>query len=298
MSQTPTPERDDSKYKELKKALVVTLSSAAILVAAIGVYRAIHSPLFLVQVVEVTTQNADQISVSQAEAIPVTGPLQPGSPQPWTPVDADKISDLASIPVGEVNLFDLDLKSVEKRILKNEWIREVKLQKRFPQTLSITAIFREPKAILTAENGTLAYVDSDGKAFGKVNLLSQSDLPMFHGFDSENQGELATALQLVSEWDKSSLGPLCHIQALSLDPERGYRVMASYEISSPSGPRLLRTRIDLGGEKEVLVDGKLVPDQVQRLTQVFEYLRHNSIAARQIFADAGKKIVVKTARGS
>ena len=73
----------------------------------------------------------------------------------------------------------------------------MKLQKRFPQTLSITAIFREPKAILAAENGTLAYVDSDGKVFGKVNLLSESDLPMFHGFDSENQAELATALQFV-----------------------------------------------------------------------------------------------------
>jgi hypothetical protein len=279
--------------KELKKALVVTLSTAALLAASVGVYRAIHSPLFLVQVVEVTTQNADQISVTQAEAVP-------GDPssQPWTPVDADKISDLASIPVGEVNLFDLDLKSVEKRILKNEWIREVKLQKRFPQTLSITAIFREPKAILTAENGTLAYVDSDGKAFGKVNLLSQSDLPMFHGFEGENQVELASALQLVSQWDKSSLGSLCHIQSLSLDPERGYRVMVSYEISNPSGRHLLRARIDLGREKEVLSEGKLFPEQVQRLTQVFEYLRHNSIAARQIYADAGKKIVVKTARGS
>ena len=74
--------------------------------------------------------------------------------------------------------------------------------------------------------------------------------------------------------------------------------MVNYEISSPSGIRRLRTRIDLGREKEVLVEGKLIPDQVQRLTQVFEYLRHNSIAARQIFADAGKKIVVKTAHGS
>jgi hypothetical protein len=289
-----TPE--SRNHGELKKALVVTLSTAAFLVASVGVYRAIHSPLFLVQVVEVTTQNADQISVGQAEAIPTT--QGDATAQPWTPVDADKISDLASIPVGEVNLFDLDLKSVEKRILRNEWIREVKLQKRFPQTLSITAVFREPKAILTEENGTLSYVDSDGKAFGRVNLLSQSDLPMFHGFESENQAELASALQLVSEWEKSSLGPLCHIQSLSLDPERGYRVMVSYPISTPTGMRLFRARIDLGREKEVLSEGKLFPEQIQRLTQVFEYLRHNSIAARQIFADAGKKIVVKTARGS
>jgi hypothetical protein len=42
----------------------------------------------------------------------------------------------------------------------------------------------------------------------------------------------------------------------------------------------------------------LSQDEIQRLTQVFQYLRQNSIAARQVFADSGKKIVVKTAHGS
>jgi hypothetical protein len=291
--------------KELKKALVVILSSGVLVAGTVGVYEAIHSPLFLVQVVEVTTQNADQISLTQAH--PASGAIEGDSiaalegdpgPQTWTPVDAQQISDLASVPLGEVNLFDLDLRGIEKRILKNEWIREVRLQKRFPQTLSITAIFRKPKAIISLDNGSLAYVDSEGKVFGKVSLLAPSDLPVLSGFEVENAAKLAAALQVTSQWEKSSLGPIARIESLNFDPERGYRAMVTYEMGSRSGKRRLRTRVDLGGEKEVLPEGQLAAGQVQRLTRVFEYLRHNSIAARQIFADAGKKIVVKSAHGS
>jgi cell division septal protein FtsQ len=276
----------------LRKALVITLSSIAFGGVTVGVYKAIHSPLFLVQVVEVTTQNGDSISLSQAH------PENADPSKEWTPVDADKISDLASIPVGEVNLFDLDLRSVEKRVLKNEWIREVKLQKRFPQTLSITAIFREPKAVVTLENGSLAYVDSDGKAFGKISLLSQSDLPMLSGFESENSSQLLLALQLIDQWSKSPLGASTRVESLSFDTERGYRALISYQIKFPQGTHQQRVRVDLGLPNEVMLGGQLSHDEVQRLTQVFQYLRQNSIAARQVFADSGKKIVVKTAHGS
>jgi hypothetical protein len=278
--------------RAFRKALVITLSSIAFGGVTVGVYKAIHSPLFLVQVVEVTTQNGDSISLNQAH------PADGDPAKQWTPIDADKISDLASIPVGEVNLFDLDLRSVEKRILKNEWIREVKLQKRFPQTLSITAIFREPKAILTLENGSLAYVDSDGKAFGKINLLSQSDLPMFSGFESENASQLLLALQFIDQWSKSSLGSSTRVETLSFDAERGYRALLSYQIKVPQGTHQQRVRVDLGLPNDVMPGGTLSHDEIQRLTQVFQYLRQNSIAARQVFADSGKKIVVKTAHGS
>ena len=63
------------------------------------------------------------------------------------PVDAQAITQLAALPVGQVNLFDLDLKPVEERILSHPWIREVRLEKHFPQTLSISVVFREPQAL-------------------------------------------------------------------------------------------------------------------------------------------------------
>src|SRR5271156_3689040 len=128
----------------LGKKTVTLLSSSlaffAVTAVVIGVYEAIHSPLFTVQVVEVS----DQVSTAQAA---------PEELQQWTPVDAQTITDLAAVPVGQSNLFDLDLSRVEKRILSNEWVREVRLQKRFPQTLSITTVFKEPRAIIQLETG-------------------------------------------------------------------------------------------------------------------------------------------------
>ena len=98
--------------------------------------------------------------------------------QPWTPVDAQTITDLAAVPVGQSNLFDLDLSRVEKRILSNEWVREVRLQKRFPQTLSISTIFKEPEAMFQLETGALSYVDQDGRVFGKVILSGPKNLAL------------------------------------------------------------------------------------------------------------------------
>jgi hypothetical protein len=123
-------------------------------------------------------------------------------------------------------------------------------------------------------------------------------LPILSGFESENTPELLSSLQLISQWEKSPLGRLTRLESLSLDPERGYRALITYEVKTPAGKRLARVRVDLGLEKEFFPQGKLAEDAAQRLSQVFEYLRQNSVAARQIYADTGKKIVVKTAHGS
>ena len=66
-----------------------------------------------------------------------------------------------------------------------------------------------------------------------------------------------------------------------------YRIAqeALSNIIKHSGAR--HARVDLGSD---------VP--FSQLAQVFDYLHTHHIAARQIFADAGKKIVVKTAHGS
>jgi hypothetical protein len=258
-----------------RKNAVIFLSTAAVLATVVGVYNAIHSPLFTVQVVEVT----DQVSATQAAAN-----------SQWSPVDPQTITDLAAVPVGQTNLFDLDLARVEKRILSNEWVREVKLQKRFPQTLSITTVFREPKAIIQLETGSLSYVDQEGKVFGKVSLSGPKNLALLTNVDSENPEQLRGLLKLLADWESKPVSKFARIESMNLDPEKGYRLMISY----PLDTHLIHARVDLG--HELLTDEQEA--QFSRLTQVFEYLHSHAIAARQIFADAGKKIVVKTAHGS
>jgi hypothetical protein len=54
--------------------------------------------------------------------------------------------------------------------------------------------------------------------------------------------------------------------------------------------------VNLGSE--IGSDIPAFEDQLGRLSKVFDYLSDNALPARQIFADSGKKIVVKTSRGS
>jgi cell division septal protein FtsQ len=264
----------------LGKKAIVTLSTSlaffAVAAAVVGVYQAIHSPLFTVQVVEVS----DQVSTSQAAP---QAQAHAQEAQPWVPVDPQTITDLAAVPVGQANLFDLDLRGVEKRILSNEWIREVRLQKRFPQTLSITPVYREPQAVIQLESGSMAYVDREGVVFGKVRLAALRNLPVISAADSENPALLKGLLQVLSDWESFPASKFARIESVSEDPDRGYRLMLSYSLDH----HLIHARVDLGRDYSFA-----------HLAQVLVYLHDHSIAARQIWADAGKKIVVKTAHGS
>jgi hypothetical protein len=279
--------------KALRRAGVILVALGAALsigAVAVGARQAMRSSLFLVQVVEVDTDAEGEQAVAP-------------------PVEPQEISDLAAVPVGQANLFDLDLKAIETRILANSWIRSVRLEKHFPQTLSISAKFRRPRAILQS-SATLSYVDEEGTVFGKVSLAVQPDLPILHfpELNPEPQRVLS-ALRLLGKWEKPPLGALAQLSSLSWDAERGYRALVVYRMkprktgASPAPASqtamLSRAIVDFGeiGEKSQGSDAELEP-QLARLTEVFRYLHENSISARQIWADAGKKIVVKTARGS
>jgi cell division septal protein FtsQ len=243
----------------------LAVGSVAVIAAVVyGGYRAMRSPLFTVRVVEV---------VDQPEG---------------APVDAARIEALSEIPVGSINLFAVDLTQLEKRLLAEPWIREVQLQKRFPQTLTIRAIYREPQAVMQREGGQLGYVDSDGEIFGRVTLMKSADLPLLTGFN-EQSGKVREALDLLNQWSESSVGDQSEVASLSFDGQRGYRVLATYSLGATKG----RVYVELGQE----IDSQL-PGQLERLSRVFQYLNRNSIAALQIWADTGKKIVVKTAHGS
>jgi len=255
--------------RDLKRALVICFTTAVMLGSAISLYIAVHSSLFLVQVVEVADQPEN------------------------APVDAQTITQLAAVPTGEANLFELDLKEVENRILANQWIREVRLQKRFPQTLSVAVIFREPKALFQGPDGVLSYIDFDGKPFGRLNLQFISDLPLLSGFstDLQDQSKIKNALQILNSWEESSLNSVAELSTLSWDSQYGYRALISYSLGKSQSH--VRVTVDLG--QEVDADSA---SQLQRLSRVIHYLSLHSMNVRQIFADVGKKIVVKTSRGS
>lgn len=250
----------------LRSILTVLFSAAALLMVGVGGYFAFRSPLFLIRIVEIADQPEN------------------------APVDAQTISKLANIPLGKKSLFELDLKEVEKRILTHTWIREVHLQKRFPQTLTISVDYREPQALIQLDNGQMGYVDSNGKVFGQVNLMVQPDLPILSGFNKAQAARIPDALKVIEAWKRAQLGSVSEISSLFWDDERGFRALVVYPMSKQAKGRAW---VELGWEAHQDFDVQLT-----RLGSVFRYLGEHGLAARQIWADTGKKIVVKFARGS
>ncbi len=262
-----------------KKISIIVLSLSSMGALTIGVLLAKNSTLFLLQNIEVQSSIDDP------------------------PIDDQQVIKLTEVSVGKVNLFTLDLKSIEHRLLSKDWIREVQLQKKMPDTLVIAIHYREPKALIQMSNGGFAYVDADGKVFGLVNLLRFSDLPLIMGFSNQASGQasgqisgqmsgkLKEALRIISRWEGSSVNLLSSISTVYWESERGFRILAFYTLAGTS--TRVRTMVDIGQKIDMDLDGIFF-----RLLNVFRYLQKNSIPVRQMWADNGKMVVVKTLQGS
>lgn len=256
-----------------KKIWVTVMAVTAVFALFAGMVGVVNSDLFTVRVVEVLgtgNENSDDGPTAHAHS----------------PLDVQEILEIAQVPTDSVNLFSLRLSSIEKRLLAHPWISGVTISKHFPQTVSISVTFREPIAILQNADGALYYLDSSGAAFAPLDLKSNSDLPVLVNFPTE---QVVVALRFLQSWSLSGLDPQSRLSSLEWDAEKGLAVMATYSLPQSLG----RVKVELGRTFESDPEA-----QLGRLREVLIYLSKNGIRARQVFADLGKKIVVRIARSS
>lgn len=260
---------------KLKKAFIYCLSSAVLIGLSAGIYYALRSEIYTVREVE------------------VAGSIDPA------PLSSAAVLHLADVPTGRVSLFSLDMKAIEKRLLSSEWIQQVHIQLKPKNTLSIFVKYRVPLAVIQAKKGSLSLVDEWGKIYGSVNQTGGIDLPVLGGFNEQNPERLNQALKLISAWDQSPIRSIATISSIYWDDERGFRALVAYPLRNSSkntesvSAVFGRTMVDLGSDLMTDLEARLT-----QLTNVFQYLGDEGVPARQIWADAGKKIVVKTSRGS
>ncbi|HUP55875.1 MAG TPA: FtsQ-type POTRA domain-containing protein, partial [Bdellovibrionota bacterium] len=186
--------------KSLVPSLVLLASCAALAAVGYGVRSAALSPLFTVQVVEVTEAGASS---------------RDAGPGRESPVSSQAIVDLAGVPVGHLSLFELDLAAIEKRVLSHEWVRSVRLWKSFPETLAIEVTYKSPQAVFQSGNGGLAYVDVDGRPFGRVSLDDSRDLPVLSGFAGKPPEAIEAALGLLGRWEDAPAARFSRISSIT-----------------------------------------------------------------------------------
>jgi cell division protein FtsQ len=92
------------------------------------------------------------------------------------------------------NLFDLDLAQIGAVILRNPWVREVKVRRVLPGTVRISLSERRPAAIALIGDVT-HIVDSTGYVIGPADTGACGKLPALVGLDGLEDEALAAELR-------------------------------------------------------------------------------------------------------
>lgn len=250
------------------KVIAASLFLLIIAGSGVGVYFAFHSRLFVVRVVETAVERDPHLSIDQQ-----------------IPPEFRDIQNLAGIPSGEVPIFPLSLTDLEQKLLNYDWIQEVQIRKRFPETLSVTVRYRTPIALLQLPSGLMRYVDESGFIFGKLDLALNWDLPLISGFSLSEPESFKKAIQILKSWDQRGLKQIAKVASLHQKKDQSIDLLVLYPIS---GKNSSRTRISFSQN----FDGES-SDYFDRLSRVLRYLSDRSIPSRQIFEGESKKIVVK-----
>jgi cell division protein FtsQ len=86
--------------------------------------------------------------------------------------------------LGEgANLIHVDLAAAERRLERNPWVAEARVERDLPHTLRIAVVERTPNALTARPDGALAYVATDGTMMGAA--VDGSPLPTVVATDGE-----------------------------------------------------------------------------------------------------------------
>ena len=144
-------------------------------------------------------------------------------------LDADDVIALSDIKRG-VNIFDLDLEAIGRKIAENPWVAEADVRRVFPREVVITVRERDPKAII--DLGYLYYVDGDGEIFKVLSGTDRLDYPALTGLDrrfllehpEEAHSLLKGAMDLLAQIAQRRVFSLAEVSELHIDQDEGYSV--------------------------------------------------------------------------
>jgi cell division septal protein FtsQ len=246
---------DFKKYlrplKIIAKGLVaVTLASVVIY----GSYRAFSS---------VTLFSLKSIDVSQTKHL-----------------TRDEILGLAGVESGK-DLLRMNLKQMGEHILQNPWVETVRINRYFPDTVSIAITEREPLAIVNM--GFIYYLDKKGTVFKVLNQGDKLDFPVVTGFSEEE-------LNSDPKGTKEALEATCEL--LKILHEKGSFILADVsEIHYDKGYGF--TLFTATGALPVKVGSGDFSAKIERFARIYQDLMVQLPTIHYIDLDFNDKIIVK-----
>ena len=87
----------------------------------------------------------------------------------------------------------LDVTAIRQRLLEYGWVKDARVSRRFPDTLVIDIVERQPAALWQDED-RLTLIDNEGVVLDRVPVSQMPDLPLLIGKGANSQAVILAAL--------------------------------------------------------------------------------------------------------
>ena len=192
----------------------------------------------------------------------------------------DEILGLAGVEPGK-DLLRMNLKVMGDHILQNPWVETVRINRYFPDGVSISITEREPVAIVNM--GFIYYLDKKGNVFKVLNQGDKLDFPVVTGFSEEELG-------IDPKGSKEALESTCDL--LKILREKGAFILADVsEIHYDKGYGF--TLFTASGALPVKVGSGDFAAKVERFARIYRDLMVQLPLIHYIDLDYNDKIIVK-----
>jgi cell division septal protein FtsQ len=192
----------------------------------------------------------------------------------------EEILGLAGVEAGK-DLLRMNLKRMGEHILQNTWVETVRINRYFPDGISISITEREPLAIVNM--GFIYYLDKDANVFKTLNKGDKLDYPVVTGFSEEDMGSDPNGT-------KEALRATCEL--LKILREKGAFILADVsEIHYDKGYGF--TMFTASGALPVKIGDGEFAAKVERFSRIYHDLMVQRPALQYIDLDYNDKIIVK-----
>ena len=192
----------------------------------------------------------------------------------------EEILGLAGVEPGKA-LLRMNLKLMGEHILQNPWVETVRINRYFPDAVSIAITERVPVAIVNM--GFIYYLDKKGTVFKVLNQGDKLDYPVVTGFSEEELGS-------DPKGTREALEATCNL--LKILHEKGAFILADVsEIHYDKGYGF--TLFTAAGALPVKVGSGDFPAKVERFARIYRDLVVQLPLIHYIDLDYNDKIIVK-----
>lgn len=195
-------------------------------------------------------------------------------------VSEEEIIALSDIRPG-MNIFDLELGMIGRKIEENPWIATARVERVLPREVVISVREREPKAVINL--GYLYYLDAGGEIFKVLGPEDSLDFPVVTGIDRrtllENpddcRRQLKEAMALLDELAGRRVFALDDVSELNIDPTDGL------------------TLYTFSGGVPVRMGHSNFSSKLDRLERIYPELEPRLPALRYIDLNVADRVIVK-----